>query len=415
MDHYSILDQGTAQAAPEIAPGTAMAESSLPLANVEHDPLRFPGDDGGRSLSAMAKRDLDAALQLLAERAQYITGASGAAIALREGEAMICRASAGPSAPELGAALQVNSGLSGESVRTQKILRCDDAESDTRVNRESCRMLGIASVVVMPLVRDSEVNGVFELLSGRAYAFEERDLTALERLGEMIQTAVEHAEAAKRAEAELASETKPAVSLASVTKLETESTDEVEIETEPGPLQVQSAAAPDATLEKSGPHTAEGSSQETTPESSQLKPEAPIAAVAETKPVVADAQSSDAHKSETQKMEVTESQSLPVVPAPEAQPQETIPSESKSAATQESEAAVLNEHGNVKACEACGFPVSEGRKLCLDCEASQAQGSSPEFLAQLSRSDQSWLRSHLYLIGTLLVAALTVAVLVWSR
>ncbi len=122
--------------------------------------LRFPGEDGGKSLSEMAQRDLDATLQLLAERAQYITGASGAAIALREGENMICCASAGPSAPELGTHLQIDSGLSAESVRTRKILHCDDAENDPRVNRESCRAFGIASVVVMPLARGEEVYGL---------------------------------------------------------------------------------------------------------------------------------------------------------------------------------------------------------------------------------------------------------------
>ncbi len=70
---------------------------------------------------------------------------------------------------------------------------------------------GIASVVVMPLVRGEEVYGVFELLSGRPRAFEERDFVALNRLAEMIQTAVEHADAARRAEIELA---RPAVATA---------------------------------------------------------------------------------------------------------------------------------------------------------------------------------------------------------
>ena len=65
--------------------------------------LRFPGEDGGKSLSEMAQRDLDATLQLLTERAQYISGASGAAIALRDGENMVCCASSGDSAPHLGA------------------------------------------------------------------------------------------------------------------------------------------------------------------------------------------------------------------------------------------------------------------------------------------------------------------------
>jgi len=155
---------------------------------------RSPGEDAGRSLAEMAHRDLDAALQLLAERAQYITGASGTAIALRRGEHndMVCRAAAGSSAPDLGALLSMEHGLSGECVRTRQLLRCDDAERDPRVNREVCRELGIASVIVMPIVGDEQVLGIFELLSSKPRAFDERDLSALLRLSEMVETAVRH-------------------------------------------------------------------------------------------------------------------------------------------------------------------------------------------------------------------------------
>lgn len=198
MDHYSILDQGSSNLAPKPVPldrGSDESHVNLPPGTASS--LRFPGEDGGKSLTEMAQRDLNVALQLLTERAQYITGASGAAIALREGEELICRARAGPSAPEVGAQLQVSSGLTGESVRTREILRCNDAGTDPRVNRESCRALGISSVMVMPLLQEQEVIGVFELLSDRPHAFEERDIVALQRLGEMISTAIEHADAVK--------------------------------------------------------------------------------------------------------------------------------------------------------------------------------------------------------------------------
>jgi hypothetical protein len=81
-------------------------------------------------------------------------------------------------------------------VRTVRALRCDDTENDPRVNREGCRELGIASVVVMPIVSEEQVLGVFELFSGKVRAFDERDLSALQRLGEMVETAVKHAVAA---------------------------------------------------------------------------------------------------------------------------------------------------------------------------------------------------------------------------
>jgi putative methionine-R-sulfoxide reductase with GAF domain len=198
MDHYSILDQNSPLPAPEpksAAQRDGDSRASVPAGTASS--LRFPAEDGGKSLSEMAQRDLNVALQLLAERAQYITGASGAAIALREGEELICRARAGPSAPEIGAQLQA-SGLTGESVRTREILRCNDATTDPRVDQQSCRTLGIASVMVMPLLHEQEVTGVFELLSDRTHAFEERDVIALQRLGEMIGTAIDHADAVKR-------------------------------------------------------------------------------------------------------------------------------------------------------------------------------------------------------------------------
>ena len=181
---------------PKNSPGpSAVAEATGPV----HAGLHFPAEDRGESLAVMAQRDLDAALQLLAERAQYITGASGAAIALRRsGEPdMLCRASAGTNAPELGALLSSESGLSGESVRTRQAMRCDDASRDPRVNREGCRQLGIASVVVVPILSQEEVLGVFELFAGTPGAFGDRDVDALRRLGQMVETAVRQAEAAQ--------------------------------------------------------------------------------------------------------------------------------------------------------------------------------------------------------------------------
>src|SRR5207253_5602026 len=94
MDTYSILDKKLTQAPPQSAPKAVFSNPAskgaggVPSPAIAREALRFPGEDGGKSLTEMAQRDLDATLQLLAERAQYISGASGAAIALREGENM---------------------------------------------------------------------------------------------------------------------------------------------------------------------------------------------------------------------------------------------------------------------------------------------------------------------------------------
>ncbi len=74
--------------------------------------------------------------------------------------------------------------------------------------------------------------------------------------------------------------------------------------------------------------------------------------------------------------------------------------------------------GNLRRCETCGFPVSEGRRLCLDCEAASPDAiasvdSAPEFFGGLDEPNPSWVRSHLYLIGAGLITVATIALLAW--
>jgi len=137
--------------------------------------------------------DLDQALQLLAERAQTFTRATGAAIALTEGSSMICRASAGQDAPGVGARLTIGSGFSGECVRTGQLLRCEDSETDPLVDRESCRALGIRSMIAVPVRWDDAVIGLLEVFSPEPYAFSTNDPLALKRLAEIISRAVHRA------------------------------------------------------------------------------------------------------------------------------------------------------------------------------------------------------------------------------
>ena len=139
--------------------------------------------------------DLIAALHLIATRAQNLLQASGAAIALatHDPEVMICRASAGDCAPPDGARLQVGSGFSGECVRTARLLRCDDAETDNRVDRESCQALGIRSILAAPLRVGEKVVGLIEVFAPQPDFFTDDDSTVLQRLADTVLAAVNRA------------------------------------------------------------------------------------------------------------------------------------------------------------------------------------------------------------------------------
>jgi putative methionine-R-sulfoxide reductase with GAF domain len=249
---------------------------------------------------ALAETELESALQLLVERAQYITGATGTALALPRGEEMVCRASAGTSAPAVGARLQVRSGLTGESISRRQMLRCNNAETDPRVNLEACRALGIASIVVLPLLRpNGEIRGLFELFSDHPYAFEERDLIALERMADLTLTALDLAE--QRPNSALARRREPQ----------------------------KTVESPRASSARPTP-----ASRTDIP----LKPEFDGRESAET--------ASPAAESPVKQQ-----------PGPASVPEAML---------------------RMQKCSSCGFPVSEGRTLCLDCEKRDCEKKDSE-------------------------------------
>ena len=125
----------------------------------------------------------------IAEAACSLSGATGAAIAMPCGDAVECVGRSGETAPELGARLNVDSGISGECLRTGRILRCDDASRDFYVDAEVCRRLDLQSIVAVPLRGKHGRVGVLEAFSSRSYAFDDGDTDMLGRLAGLAETA----------------------------------------------------------------------------------------------------------------------------------------------------------------------------------------------------------------------------------
>src|SRR6202049_3451382 len=134
--------------------------------------------------------ELEPAISVIAERAQSLTGATGAAIALRHGDEIVCRARTGRTAPDLGVRLQSDSGISADCVRTGEVMLCNDAERNPRVNLASCRSLGVRSILAGPLRHFRRTLGVFEVLSGSPNAFDHRDVATMQLLSSMMVAAL---------------------------------------------------------------------------------------------------------------------------------------------------------------------------------------------------------------------------------
>lgn len=166
------------------------------LSSRHHLRMRHTGINASRTatinpaLLNAGELDLEPGISIIAERAQALTGATGAAIALRQGDEIICRARAGRTAPDLGIRLQTDRGISAECVRTGEVLLCNDAESNPRVDAASCRRLGVRSILVAPLRHFRRTLGVFEVLSSTPHAFDNNDVATMQFLSGMMVAAI---------------------------------------------------------------------------------------------------------------------------------------------------------------------------------------------------------------------------------
>jgi putative methionine-R-sulfoxide reductase with GAF domain len=171
-------------------PSTVL-RSQLRVANAAHPVSGFRAVHVGEEVEIhSAELDLEPAISAITERAQHLTGATGAAIALRAGDEIVCRARAGRTAPDLGVRLQTNAGISAEAVRTGEVMLCNDAERNPRVDLASCRRLGVRSILVSPLRYYRRTLGVFEVLSSSPSAFDERDVATMQLLSSMMVAAI---------------------------------------------------------------------------------------------------------------------------------------------------------------------------------------------------------------------------------
>ena len=171
-------------------PSTAL-RSQLRVANAAHPVSGFRAVHPGEEVDIRTgELDLEPAISAITERAQHLTGATGAAIALRAGDEIVCRARAGRTAPDLGVRLQTETGISAEAVRTGEVMLCHDAERNPRVDLASCRRLGVRSILVSPLRYYRRTLGVFEVLSSTPSAFDERDVATMQLLSSMMVAAI---------------------------------------------------------------------------------------------------------------------------------------------------------------------------------------------------------------------------------
>jgi len=162
---------------------------------------------------ATAGHDFMTVMRLIVERTQKLTRASGAAIELIERDELVYRVGNGIASRHVGLRLAIASSLSGQCMRLNEILRCDDTETDPRVDREACRKVGLRSMIVVPLHHNGRAVGVLKVLSTDPSAFAERDARALQLMAGLIGAAMSNAAEFESRQALLAERTSAVAAL----------------------------------------------------------------------------------------------------------------------------------------------------------------------------------------------------------
>lgn len=249
--------------------------------------------EAGNSLLEAAEMEFQATLQLLADRACWVSGARAAEIALQSGAHLRYAAVSGASQREPGSA----------APRDEAPFR--HCLTDNRIVHARAHQ-GSAFCMAVPIPQDGEAVGFVNLLSEEA--FNSEDETAVARIAELVEVALQHRDAAARAE---------------------------RLEFRDSELELPSLwSAPE-----------------------NVRP------------------------------------NNRAVEAPQA---------ATKTATQ------------VETCAACGFPVSPGRSLCVECELKPETAIPAKDLFQ-SETEEIWLSAHGYTIASVLVTVLTAAIILWLR
>lgn len=146
-----------------------------------------------RAQRQIAESDLDLAgvMQLIAQRAQELSGATGAAIIYMEEGAFYYRAVSGSTHAYLDMRFDRERSLAAIAMRENEAQISHDTETDPRVDAEACRKVGARSLMCVPLNRQDIDGALVSVISRRPHAFDLRDLANLQILADSLGAALE--------------------------------------------------------------------------------------------------------------------------------------------------------------------------------------------------------------------------------
>ena len=165
----------------------------------EWDP-RAPSDEAvGRLQTLIAFQhdlsttatDLAALLTIATRCAQTLTGARGVLVEISEQDSLVCRGAVGSVAGQLGVRARANGRLSGLSFLSGRVLTCDDAAIDARLDESARHRPEQRSLLAVPLVSARAPLGVLTVVAPFEHAFGEEHVQPLRLLAAIVAAKLE--------------------------------------------------------------------------------------------------------------------------------------------------------------------------------------------------------------------------------
>jgi len=120
--------------------------------------------------------DLRQTMQLIADHALRVSGASGVAVGLLKSHELVYLAGSGSAAKDIGYRVPAVLSASSQQDARREILRVEDAASDPRIEAEICRQFGAMSLLMLPIYSGHILAGVLQVLFDTPHPFREREV-----------------------------------------------------------------------------------------------------------------------------------------------------------------------------------------------------------------------------------------------
>jgi EAL domain-containing protein (putative c-di-GMP-specific phosphodiesterase class I) len=189
MNRESRQPVGERDAGPPGAAGEGAAAEQFAM---ERDDLYARIIAAQNEIASLA-HDPNRVIEAVIGRAQELTRSTGAAVEIVDGDDIVYWAASGSASGQVGLRLRLIESLSGRCITENRVLRCDDAEHDERVNLEACRRVGLRSMLVTPLLHEGRPFGVLKVLSPFPFAYRERDVRSMAMMATLVGAVLGHA------------------------------------------------------------------------------------------------------------------------------------------------------------------------------------------------------------------------------